>query len=184
METNYNNIPTIVKLSFSLHFHASPSFKSQILKKARQCHSTAALCISRISAILPHLFYKHIQEWVNGVCINCTLNKERFPCLVREGTPTPFSALNFFKRQPLQEISRLFATNYDTQSISDEIRMSSVVDMRGLVEQTSGVGNKKRKSRNLSDDSSISSSNLKRSQMRGSSRSQDLCLFIAISNSV
>ncbi|GLJ37730.1 hypothetical protein SUGI_0766530 [Cryptomeria japonica] len=92
-------------------------------------------------------------------------NSPPFSAFSADRSPTPFSALHFFKRQPLKDITHLFATSANTQSIYNGRRVFSV-EIRGLVEQTSGVGNKKRKSRNLSDDSNISSSNLKRPLLR------------------
>ncbi|GLJ49930.1 hypothetical protein SUGI_1061660 [Cryptomeria japonica] len=89
-------------------------------------------------------------------------NKENSPPFLAGRSPTPFSALLFIKRQPLQEITHLFATNANAQSVYNDRRMSSVAERRRLVEQTSGVGNKKRKSPNLSHDNNISSSNMKK----------------------
>ncbi|GLJ37729.1 hypothetical protein SUGI_0766520 [Cryptomeria japonica] len=101
-----------------------------------------------------------------GISVEQHQHKENSPPFFADRLPTPSFALQFFKRQPLQDITHLFATNDNTQSIYDGRRMSSVMETRGLVEQTSSAGNKKRRSTNLSNDSNISSSNLKRPLLR------------------
>ncbi|XP_057872216.1 uncharacterized protein LOC131078511 [Cryptomeria japonica] len=101
-----------------------------------------------------------------GISVEQHQNKENSPPFLAGRSPSPFSALHLIKRQPLQEITHLFATSANAQSIYNGRRMSSVAERRRLVEQTSGVGNKKRKSPNLSDDSNVSSSNLKRPLLR------------------
>ncbi|GLJ21402.1 hypothetical protein SUGI_0394030 [Cryptomeria japonica] len=111
-------------------------------------------------------FHQGLNIWVFLWNTKTRRVKENSPPFLAGRSPTPFCALHFIKRQPLQEITHLLATNANAQSVYNGRRMSSVAERRRLLEQTSGVGNKKRKSPNLSHDNNISSSNLKRPLLR------------------